>query len=230
MSAARRRISTKLGREALAEGVVPGTASAVSPAPLRAEAALLPLTLAPRVPRLTLLFRPDPSLWDGRYANNPWLQELPRPLTKLVWDNPLLIAPALAKQLQLGQWRSRAPLDRCGERGRASVDHAGTGTRLHHGVAGVRPPRRGHDRRWRRASIITRSTGLAGPSACTRTAGRVRARQHGAPQPADARRRRRSCAMARWRSSSPIRNLPRSAASEPHLYRTRAARARPLGR
>jgi molybdopterin-containing oxidoreductase family iron-sulfur binding subunit len=50
---------------------------------------------------LTILFRPDPSLWDGRYANNAWLQELPRPLTKLTWDNPLLIAPAKARQLKL---------------------------------------------------------------------------------------------------------------------------------
>ncbi|MBV8804833.1 MAG: TAT-variant-translocated molybdopterin oxidoreductase [Sinobacteraceae bacterium] len=50
---------------------------------------------------LTLLFRPDPHIWDGRYANNPWLQELPRPLTKLTWDNPLLIAPALAYRLGL---------------------------------------------------------------------------------------------------------------------------------
>ena len=46
-------------------------------------------------------FRPDPSLWDGRYANNAWLQELPRPLTKLTWDNPLLVAPAKARQLKL---------------------------------------------------------------------------------------------------------------------------------
>ena len=50
---------------------------------------------------LTVLFRADPSLWDGRFANNPWLQELPRPLTKVVWDNPLLIAPRLARTLQL---------------------------------------------------------------------------------------------------------------------------------
>ena len=40
-------------------------------------------------------------MWDGRFANNPWLQELPRPLTKLVWDNPLLIAPDLANRMQL---------------------------------------------------------------------------------------------------------------------------------
>ena len=51
---------------------------------------------------LTILFRADASLWDGRHANNPWLQELPRPLTKLVWDNPLLIASALAQR-----WISR---------------------------------------------------------------------------------------------------------------------------
>ncbi len=50
---------------------------------------------------MRLLFRPDPRLYDGRYANNPWLQELPAPLSKLTWDNPLLIAPALAARLKL---------------------------------------------------------------------------------------------------------------------------------
>ncbi len=50
---------------------------------------------------MTILFRPDPHLWDGRYANNAWLQELPRPLTKLTWDNPLLISPEQARKLSL---------------------------------------------------------------------------------------------------------------------------------
>ena len=49
----------------------------------------------------TLLFRPDPHIWDGRFANNAWLQELPRPLTKLTWDNPLLVSPATAEKLKL---------------------------------------------------------------------------------------------------------------------------------
>lgn len=50
---------------------------------------------------LELLFRPDPSIWDGRHANNGWLQELPRPLSQLTWSNAALVAPALASQYGL---------------------------------------------------------------------------------------------------------------------------------
>src|SRR6185312_9460953 len=50
---------------------------------------------------LELLFRPDPTVDDGRWANNGWLQELPKPLNKLTWDNAALISPALAEQRQL---------------------------------------------------------------------------------------------------------------------------------
>jgi Fe-S-cluster-containing dehydrogenase component len=46
-------------------------------------------------------FRPDPTIWDGRFANNGWLQELPNPLTKLTWDNAALISPATAQRLGL---------------------------------------------------------------------------------------------------------------------------------
>jgi molybdopterin-containing oxidoreductase family iron-sulfur binding subunit len=48
-----------------------------------------------------LLFRPDPTIGNGEWANNGWLQELPKPLTQLTWDNPALISPALAKQYGL---------------------------------------------------------------------------------------------------------------------------------
>lgn len=89
-------------RDSLASGVVRGSAAAKSDAAIRAGTAQLsPPELGAAAPALTVLLRPDPALWDGRYANNPWLQELPRPLTKLVWDNPLLIAPALARELGL---------------------------------------------------------------------------------------------------------------------------------
>ncbi|MGH7248101.1 MAG: 4Fe-4S dicluster domain-containing protein, partial [Pseudomonadota bacterium] len=87
-------------RDALASGVVPGTASPKADVSLRSDAGRQTLPEPPNHP-LTILFRPDPHLWDGRYANNAWLQELPRPLTKLTWDNPLLISPEQARQLKL---------------------------------------------------------------------------------------------------------------------------------
>jgi molybdopterin-containing oxidoreductase family iron-sulfur binding subunit len=46
-----------------------------------------------------LVFRTDPSIYDGRFANNGWLQELPRPLTKVTWDNVAVVSPNSAKQL-----------------------------------------------------------------------------------------------------------------------------------
>ena len=50
---------------------------------------------------LELILRPDPTVWDGRFANNGWLQECPKPLTKLTWDNAAHISPALAQRLGL---------------------------------------------------------------------------------------------------------------------------------
>lgn len=51
---------------------------------------------------LEINFRPDPTLWDGRFVNNGWLQELPKPLTKLTWENAVLISPLTAEELGLG--------------------------------------------------------------------------------------------------------------------------------
>ena len=47
---------------------------------------------------LDVLFRPDPTVWAGAMANNGWLQELPKPLTKVVWDNVVAVSPALAER------------------------------------------------------------------------------------------------------------------------------------
>jgi molybdopterin-containing oxidoreductase family iron-sulfur binding subunit len=50
---------------------------------------------------MTVLLRPDPSLWDGTFANNAWLQECPKPLTKQVWGNALALNPQSARRLGL---------------------------------------------------------------------------------------------------------------------------------
>src|ERR1700678_1374517 len=51
--------------------------------------------------QLQIAFRPDPTIFDGRFANNGWLQELPKPNTKLTWDNAAMVSPATAQHLAL---------------------------------------------------------------------------------------------------------------------------------
>ncbi len=47
------------------------------------------------------VFRPDASAFDGRFSNNGWLQELPKPITKLTWDNAVLVSPKTAESLDI---------------------------------------------------------------------------------------------------------------------------------
>ncbi|MCS6778058.1 MAG: Fe-S-cluster-containing hydrogenase, partial [Chthonomonadaceae bacterium] len=86
--------------QALNRGVIAGTQARTVEPDVRANVSL---TLAePGNPEeLEVIFRPDPYVWDGRYANNAWLQELARPLTKLTWDNAILMSPNTARRLGL---------------------------------------------------------------------------------------------------------------------------------
>ncbi|MCA9115852.1 MAG: 4Fe-4S dicluster domain-containing protein [Planctomycetaceae bacterium] len=77
---------------ALHDGVVADSA----PEPVEVEpreGALASLTFPGDSQGLTLVIRPDPYLLDGRFANNAWLQELPRPFTSLTWGNALQLSP-----------------------------------------------------------------------------------------------------------------------------------------
>ena len=81
-------------------GTAPATPSAVaapagSPAPPPPPPAPQP---AASQGGLELIFRPDPTIWDGSFANNGWLQELPKPLSKLTWDTSAWISPRLAEE------------------------------------------------------------------------------------------------------------------------------------
>jgi len=68
---------------------------------LRADLSIDPEITSGLEDQLEVIFRPDPYLGVGRYSNNGWLQELPKPLTRLTWDNAVLVSPATAKKLGL---------------------------------------------------------------------------------------------------------------------------------
>ncbi|HEX8766013.1 MAG TPA: 4Fe-4S dicluster domain-containing protein, partial [Candidatus Acidoferrum sp.] len=91
----------KLWRKTLNDGVVAGTAFAPINLSLKLNPASLPPAKESSSGELEFLFRPDPSLYDGRFANNGWLQELPKPVTKLTWDNAALVSPRTAEALKL---------------------------------------------------------------------------------------------------------------------------------
>ncbi|MBI4788461.1 MAG: TAT-variant-translocated molybdopterin oxidoreductase [Chloroflexi bacterium] len=94
-------------RKALHDGIVPNSASKTrTPTLTTGWGDQPPPALAPppsTQPLFEVTFRTDPTIHDGRYANNGWLQELPKPLTRLTWNNVVLVSPATAERLQLEQ-------------------------------------------------------------------------------------------------------------------------------
>ena len=51
---------------------------------------------------IEVVFRPDPTVFDGRWANSSWLQELPKPITNLTWDNAALMSAETAARIAVG--------------------------------------------------------------------------------------------------------------------------------
>jgi MoCo/4Fe-4S cofactor protein with predicted Tat translocation signal len=86
-------------RKSLHDGWVEDTTYA--PKSVALKAASFPAAQSAAGAGYELNFRRDPSIYDGRFSNNGWLQELPKPLTKLTWDNPIMIGPAMAERLKL---------------------------------------------------------------------------------------------------------------------------------
>jgi molybdopterin-containing oxidoreductase family iron-sulfur binding subunit len=84
---------------ALETGLIAGTARAPKAVTPREAPTGEPEPRGAATDTLAIVFRPDPTVWDGRFANNGWLQELPKPLTKVTWDNAALLSPALARRL-----------------------------------------------------------------------------------------------------------------------------------
>jgi molybdopterin-containing oxidoreductase family iron-sulfur binding subunit len=95
-----------LWQRALHDGFVAGTsllaADPAAAAPPAAQPAQPDLSspAAPAQPGgLDIVFRPDPCVLDGRFANNGWLQELPKPLSKVTWDNVAYVSVNTAERL-----------------------------------------------------------------------------------------------------------------------------------
>jgi len=101
--------------EALEKGIIANTAAPNVQPTLRPEAANPPETPASNT-GYEIVFRPDPTVWDGMFTNNGWMQELPKPLTALTWDNAAMMSPATADKLGLSDAMAegrgpRSPVD-----------------------------------------------------------------------------------------------------------------------
>ena len=107
-------------RRWLHDGVVPDTA--FTPKSMRVvESAIQSASRNPQSAMATgieVSFRNDPSVLDGRFANNGWLQELPKPITRLTWDNAVLASPATAAKLRAAE----SPAFQGGEHGQIITD------------------------------------------------------------------------------------------------------------
>ena len=84
---------------AVGAGIVPESAS--NTATTRHQNSFPNHEFTPSGTGLDILFRLDPNIYDGRFANNAWLQEIPKPLTKLTWENAFHIHPQTAREFEL---------------------------------------------------------------------------------------------------------------------------------
>ncbi|MEP0844473.1 MAG: TAT-variant-translocated molybdopterin oxidoreductase, partial [Phycisphaerae bacterium] len=88
-------------QQALHDGVIPDARKRPAGVGVVLSGPGLGQVVIPRPDGLSIVFKPDPCVGDGEFANNAWLQELPKPLTTLTWDNAALISPATAERLGL---------------------------------------------------------------------------------------------------------------------------------
>ena len=91
----------KFWRKTLNDGLVAGSAFVPFNPALKFSAASLPAAKPAPADEIEFIFRPDPCVYDGRFANNGWLQELAKPVTKLTWDNAAMVSPKTGEKLSL---------------------------------------------------------------------------------------------------------------------------------
>jgi Fe-S-cluster-containing dehydrogenase component len=87
-------------RKYLHDGLMAGTSLPAVKASLKRDLQFGAAANSPR-DQIEVVFRADPTIGDGRWANNAWLQEIPKPFSKLTWDNPAMLSPATAARLKV---------------------------------------------------------------------------------------------------------------------------------
>ena len=86
-------------RKALHAGWIEGTAFDKTGAAAKVEISKIPAPASKD--SIEIIFRPDPTVYDGRWSNVGWLQELPKPVTNLSWDNAAIVSGATLSKLGL---------------------------------------------------------------------------------------------------------------------------------
>ena len=81
-------------RRTVHDGVMANTALPTRAIAPTAAATAFAATPAAPAGGFEIAFRHDATIYDGRFNNNGWLQELPKPITHLTWDNAVLVSPA----------------------------------------------------------------------------------------------------------------------------------------
>jgi molybdopterin-containing oxidoreductase family iron-sulfur binding subunit len=181
----------KFWQTALHQGTIPNTA-----APIVAGIAVRSNSTVPAAAPgngIEVQFRPDPVIWDGRYANLGWLQELPKPLTKMTWDNTALLSPATAEKLgvttqdvveiTLGNAKVNAPVFvLAGHADDAVTLHLGYGRtrmgRIAEGAGFNVYPMRTSDNLWFKGGAQIAKTGDTMLLACTQVHHNLHGRSH----------------------------------------------------
>ena len=148
----------QLWQRSLHDGTIQGTTLPQKQVSLHLEVPPPTAPMASTSEHLEIVFRPDPTIYDGRFANNGWLQELPKPLTKLTWDNAALMSLATAESLGLAN-QELVELHHQGQSVKAPVwimaGHLDNSVTLHLGYGRTRSGQLGNDRGFNAYSIRT---------------------------------------------------------------------------
>ncbi len=112
-------------RKAVHDGVIPNSAPAAKSVSVNTAFLSQPQNVPAASGPIEFTILPDPTIYDGRFANNGWLQELPKPLNKVTWENVMLVSPNTAAELKLNRSNDNREISG-GERGTAFVNTKGS--------------------------------------------------------------------------------------------------------